>query len=342
MAAPRHPPVSAVALALLAWGVEVTFGWPAWLFRRVRHPVVWIGTLIAACDARCNDAAFTPAGRRTLGALCTGLVVGASVGVAALLSHALPDTPVGFALEALAASSLLASRSLHRHVRAVAAPLVAGDLDAARDSVSLIVGRDPASLDAAGVARAALESLAENASDGVVAPLCWCALFGLPGLAGYKAVNTLDSMIGHRTARHADFGRFAARLDDAANLVPARLCAVLFVLAGGLRATAAAVAREARRHRSPNAGWPESAAARSLGVRLSGPRGYGGTIAHEPWLNPGAPDPDGHDVLRGLALYRRALGLAAGALVLALAWTSGPVRVPPLSSGLSLPIPWFP
>ena len=307
--------MSAVSLALAAWLVEVALGWPAWLFRRVGHPVTWMGAMIGTLDASWNRAHLAPARRRALGALCACLVVGASACAAGLLAHLLPPTPVGFALEALAASSLLASRSLHEHVGAVAAPLRVGDLAGARVAVSRIVGRDPAALDEAGVARAALESLAENASDGVIAPLFWCVLLGLPGLAAYKAVNTLDSMVGHRTPRHEDFGRFAARLDDAANLVPARLCAALFRLAGGGRADLAGVRSDARAHRSPNAGWPESAMARTLGVRLSGPRGYRGAVAREPWLNAVAPDPQAADLARGLALYRRALALAAAALV---------------------------
>ena len=311
--------MDAVALALTAWALECAFGWPAWLYRRVRHPVVWIGALVETLESRCNDRRFSRGGRRLLGALCTLLTVGAAAGAGALLvglTRTVPD-PAGFALAALAASSLLASRSLDEHVRAVGAPLAAGDVESARAAVSLVVGRDPAALDEAGIARAAVESLAENASDGVVAPLVWCALLGLPGLAAYKAINTLDSMIGHRTARHADFGRFAARLDDAANLVPARVCAALLALAGGGRIDAVRLVREARAHRSPNAGWPEAAAAHALGVRLSGPRAYAGAVAREPWLNPGAPDPDGRDVLRALVLYRRALVIGACALGLA-------------------------
>ena len=304
-----------LALALAAWLVEISIGWPPWLFRRAGHPVTWMGAMIEALDASWNRAHLAPARRRALGALCACLVVGASACAAGLLAHLTPPTLPGFALEALAASSLLASRGLHEHVAAVAAPLRAGDLAGARVGVSRIVGRDPAALDEAGVARAALESLAENASDGVIAPLLWCALFGLPGLAGYKAVNTLDSMIGHRTPRHQDFGRFAARLDDAANLVPARLCAALLWVAGGTRPGLAGAVADARAHRSPNAGWPESAMARGLGVRLSGPRGYGGAVAREPWLNAGAPDPRAADLARGLALYRRMLALAAVALL---------------------------
>ena len=193
----------------------------------------------------------------------------------------------------------------------------AATLPAARVAVSHIVGRDPRRLDAAGVARAALESLSENASDGVVAPVFWGVLLGLPGIAAYKAVNTLDSMIGHRTPRHEAFGWAAARIDDVANLVPARLTGVLIALASGRpRVPLATMWRDAGAHRSPNAGWPEAAMAGALGVRLSGPRVYADRVADEPWLNRGAPDPGAGDLRRGLALYRRAMLLLAAALAL--------------------------
>jgi adenosylcobinamide-phosphate synthase len=209
----------------------------------------------------------------------------------------------------------VAARSLNDHVADVALPLARGDLPAARDAVSQIVGRDPARLDEPGVARAALESLAENASDGVVAPLFWGLLLGLPGIAAYKALNTLDSMIGHRTARHEAFGWASARLDDAANLVPARLTALLLALVSARRGGAFATMRsDARRHRSPNAGWPEAAMAGALDVRLSGPRTYADRVAEEPWVNADAPDPGPEDLQRGLALYRRARFVLAAAL----------------------------
>jgi len=174
---------------------------------------------------------------------------------------------------------------------------------------------------AAGVARAALESLAENTSDGITAPLFWGVVAGLPGIAAYKAINTLDSMIGHRTPRHEAFGWAAARIDDIANLLPARLTGLIFALVSGRpRAALACMGRDARHHRSPNAGWPEAAMAGALGRRLSGPRIYGERVAEEPWVNGAAPDPGPGDLGRGLALYRRAMwALAAliGALALA-------------------------
>ena len=211
----------------------------------------------------------------------------------------------------------VALRSLYDHVAAVAHPLQAGDIAGARSAVAQIVGRDPAVLDEAGIARAAIESLAENASDGIVAPVFWGALFGLPGIVGYKAINTLDSMIGHRTVRHEAFGWAAARIDDLANFIPARLTGVLFVVLSARPSDAmSCMLRDANRHRSINAGWPEAAMAGALGVRLSGPRIYHGSTTDEPWLNEGARDPLAADIRQGLKLYVRAMVLVAGALAI--------------------------
>ncbi|RWR20247.1 cobalamin biosynthesis protein CobD [Sinirhodobacter populi] len=296
---------------LVAMAIDLAIGWPAPLFRRIGHPVTWVGGLIAGLDRRLPR-------RRLAGALAAVLVIGLAGGVAAVLQAVLPDGWPGIVIGGLLAWPLVAMRSLHDHVAAVARPLAAGDLAGARRAVSMIVGRDPEALDAAGVARAALESLAENTSDGVVAPIFWGAVLGLPGIAAYKAINTLDSMIGHRTPRHEAFGWASARIDDLVNLIPARLSGLIFALVS--RAPSAAIrcmARDAGHHRSPNAGWPEAAMAGALHLRLSGPRVYGDRIAQEPWVNEGAPDPDAADMRRALALYARAMGGVA--LLLALA-----------------------
>lgn len=293
---------------LVALGIEAVLGWPAALYRRCGHPVTWLGALIAALDRRWNRGRR----RRLKGAAAAALVILLAATAGALLQAALPSGVWGAVLAGVVAWPLIAARSLHDHVAAVARPLALGDLEGARRAVAMIVGRDPAALDEAGVARAALESLAENASDGVIAPLFWGAVAGLPGIAAYKAINTLDSMIGHRTARHEDFGWAAARIDDVANLIPARLTALLVALAGGRFGAAWGVMRrDARHHRSPNGGWPEAAMAGVLGVRLSGPRIYADRVAAEPWLNAGAADPGGAELRRGLAVYRRAVALAA-------------------------------
>ncbi|SEA84509.1 adenosylcobinamide-phosphate synthase CbiB [Rubrimonas cliftonensis] len=310
------------AAMLAALALEAVVGWPERLHRRIGHPVTWVGALIAALERRLNRGG--PRARLAAGwGVCVG-VVGlaalAGAAVEAMAAHVLGGAGLALAL-GVAAWPLIAARSLDDHVRPVAVALAAEKLDAARAGVSRIVGRDPERLDAPGVARAALESLAENASDGVVAPLFWGALLGLPGLAAYKALNTLDSMIGHRTPRHVDFGRASARLDDLANLVPARLTGLLIALAGGRpRASLRTMALDARRHRSPNAGWPEAAMAGALGVRLSGPRAYAGGLSDEPWLNGAAPDPDAAALMRGLRVYRLAMALAAALLLGGATW----------------------
>ncbi len=305
---------------LVALALEAAFGWPDRLHARIGHPVGWLGRLIAGLDRRWNRDGDPPARRRLAGRITVAAGALAAILPAYLLQEALGDGALAPLLLGILAWPLVAARSLHDHVAAVARPLSRGDIAGARRAVARIVGRDPERLDRAGIARAAIESLAENASDGVVAPLFWGLVLGLPGIAAYKAINTMDSMIGHRTDRHRDFGRAAARLDDLVNLAPARLTGALFALVSARpRATVAAMRRDAPRHRSPNAGWPEAAMAAALGVRLSGPRSYAGGVAAEPWLNPGAPDPDAGGIDRALALYRRAMAVAAGA-ILAGAW----------------------
>lgn len=297
----------------LALTLDALIGWPKGLFARIGHPVTWIGALITAIEARWNIG--SAARRRTLGGLCALVVTAAAALPALALQRLLPGDAWGVLLGAVLAWPLLAARSLHDHVAAVAAPLATGDLERARAAVAMIVGRDPAQLDPGGVARAALESLAENASDGVVAPLFWGAVLGLPGIAAYKAINTMDSMIGHRTVRYRDFGTAAARLDDAMNLIPARLTGLALALAGGRVVALRVMWRDAGAHRSPNAGWPEAALAGALGIRLSGPRVYADRVAPEPWLNAAARDPGADDMTRGLGLYRRAMALSGAALL---------------------------
>ncbi|WP_312016480.1 adenosylcobinamide-phosphate synthase CbiB [Bradyrhizobium liaoningense] len=302
---------------VVAMAVDALLGWPSWLFARIGHPVTWLGRLIAAIDTAWNRACDPPALRRAAGVAGALLVITLSVSVGAVVQSLLPWGWIQIALVGILAWPLVALRSLHDHVAAVAKPLSAGDVAAARDAVSRIVGRDPAALDEAGIARAAIESLAENASDGIVAPVFWGALFGLSGIFGYKAINTLDSMIGHRNERHEAFGWAAARIDDVANFIPARLTGFLFVLLAPRRSEAlACMTRDARRHRSPNAGWPEAAMAGALGVRLSGPRIYHGSVTNEPWLNEGGRDPLAADIDEGLAVYRRAMLLLAGLLAI--------------------------
>jgi adenosylcobinamide-phosphate synthase len=308
------------AAMVLALAIDGVMGWPGALHARIGHPVTWLGRLIGALDRRWNrdDGAF--ATRRLAGVAAALAVIALASGLAFVVQALIGPGWRRILLTGILAWPFVALRSLHEHVAAVAKPLQGGDVAGARHAVSMIVGRDPTRLDQAGIARAAIESLAENTSDGVVAPIFWGALFGLPGIVGYKAVNTLDSMIGHRDARHEAFGWAAARIDDIANLVPARLTALLFALVSSrVSAALGCMWRDARNHRSINAGWPEAAVAGALSVRLCGPRVYHGEVAKEPWLNEGARDPAGEDVALALRLYVRAMGLfAALLLVLAL------------------------
>ncbi len=312
-------------VALLALAIEACVGYPDALFARVGHPATWFGALIDWLDRRFNrdDDAF--AIRRAKGVAALFILLATALAAGALIQRVALAPPFGWVALAILASSLMAQRSLHDHVSEVARAL-AVSLDEGRRAVGKIVGRDVAALDEAGVARAAIESLAENFSDGVVAPALWLAFFGLPGAIAYKAVNTADSMIGHKSERHLAFGWAAARCDDLLNLIPARLTAALLALAAlalpGASATAAlsAARRDAHQHASPNAGWPEAAMAGALGLALGGPRAYGETIVHGARLGDGRREANVDDIVRALALYRRAtaalwLLLAAGAFI---------------------------
>jgi adenosylcobinamide-phosphate synthase len=304
----------AMAVAMM---VDALVGWPEILFASIGHPVTWLGRLIDWLDTTCNRSSCPAPLRRAAGLVVTLAVIGLSAALGWVVQSFFSSEWSRLALVGIVAWPLVALRSLHDHVAAVADPLRSGDLAGARAAVARIVGRDPASLDENGIARAAIESLAENASDGIVAPVFWGALFGLPGIAAYKAINTLDSMIGHRTPRHEAFGWASARTDDVINFIPARLTALLFALLAAHPSEAmSCMLRDANRHRSINAGWPEAAMAGALGIRLSGPRNYHGNIANEPWLNGGARDPAGADITLALKLYRRAMLLLVGVLII--------------------------
>ncbi|MGH1330456.1 MAG: adenosylcobinamide-phosphate synthase CbiB [Paracoccaceae bacterium] len=272
----------------LGTALDAIFGEPKWIWSRIPHPAVLMGRLISALEIRFNKHTLSNTRRKLHGiAVMLALVFGA--GALGLLLKALPSQ----AAEVLALAILLAQRSLVDHLRDVANGLRNG-LDEGRAAVAMIVGRDTAQMDAPAVARAAIESGAENFSDGVIAPAFWFLIGGLPGLLIYKITNTADSMIGYRTPRLEAFGWAAARFDDLLNLIPARLSAVLIAYSGP-RDSFRGVYRDARLHRSPNAGWPEAAMARTLGVALSGPRSYEGEMRDFPWVNesgdraPGAP-----------------------------------------------------
>jgi adenosylcobinamide-phosphate synthase len=301
-----------VALALLAMLIELCLGYPQALLRVVGHPVTWIGRLITALDRLLNRDTADPGLRRGAGLVAVLLLLGIVGSIAYVVERELLRLPLGLVVAAVIASTLIAQRSLHHHVADVANALENGGIAAGRAAVAKIVGRDTAALDAAGIARAAIESLAENFSDAVVAPVVWLAIAGLPGAALYKAINTADSMIGHRTPRYAAFGWAAARLDDLVNLPASRLAALFLVAAAALSKDAAAadawraVRRDARRHRSPNAGYPEAAMAGALGLSLAGPRVYGGVTVDDAAMGDGRRNATAADIRRALRLYRRA------------------------------------
>lgn len=290
-------------------------GYPAALARSIGHPVTWMGQLITWLDRRLNRDDASPEARRRAGGVAL-LVLLVVVGLVALVvEQTLLLLPLGLLFAAIAASTMLAQRSLLVHVGQVADALEDGGLEAGREAVAHIVGRDTAGLDEAGVARAAIESLAENFSDGVVAPAFWMVIAGLPGAALYKAINTADSMIGHRTERHQDFGRTAAQLDDIVNLPASRLSALLIVAAAYLTKGASASAawqatwRDGPKHASPNAGHPEAAMAGALGLSLAGPRVYDGAITDGAWMGEGRREVNASDIRTALELYSRADGL---------------------------------
>ena len=309
-------PASLLKALLLALLIDALAGDPPWLYRRVPHPVVLIGRAIAWLERRWLDLAETPATQRRAGRRLVLVIVVASALVGLGLQWLCLRAPFGWLILGVVMSSLVAQRGLYNHVAAVAAGLGAS-LAQGRRAVAHIVGRDPDQLDEPAVARAAIESTAENFADGVVAPLFWGISLGLPGMLTYKAINTADSMIGHRSPRYRDFGRFAARLDDGASWLPARLAALL-ILAAGVggtpRAGWRAMWRDAPHHRSVNAGWPEAAMAGCLGLRLAGPRRYGGEMVEDAWMGDGTPDATPADIRRALALLVRACVLS-GVLV---------------------------
>jgi adenosylcobinamide-phosphate synthase len=306
-------------LALTALLIEAGAGYPQSVLSAIGHPVTWIGELLAWCERRWNRSELTYAQRRLNGIATLILTLAATFAVstaAAFFAGALPG-PAGLLITGALASTLLAQRSLAEHVRAVADALENQGLSAGRDAVSQIVGRDKNTLDEAGVSRAAVESLAENFSDGVVAPLFWLVIAGLPGAALYKAINTADSMIGHKSDRYLAFGWAAARIDDLANLPASRLAAFWIVLAALVTPRASALEayratwRDARCHRSPNAGWPEAAMAGALGLRLGGPRTYSGSSVDDHWMGNGRAELTSSDIRAALRIYRAACVIQA-------------------------------
>ncbi len=309
-------PLLAVPLAML---VDAAIGDPRWFYRYVPHPVAVAGKAFSGLDGLLNRPSMPAIARRLSGILAVCVVGALAWLIGALIVAWAAPLPYGWVLIALLMSLLIAQNSLYRHVADVADALSAGVLDRGRSAVARIVGRDPDSLDEAGVSRAAIESTAENFSDGVVAPVMFAVFFGLPGMMLYKAVNTADSMIGHLNDEYRDFGWASARLDDVLNYIPARFAGLLIAAAAGLGTGAPKPAlvtmfRDGRKHRSVNAGYPEAAMAGALQVALGGPRTYGGDSLDEPWLDGGPADCGERTIRRGLRIYAVACALLAGAV----------------------------
>jgi adenosylcobinamide-phosphate synthase len=312
-------PPDTLLLLLAALAVEAAAGYPQRLYALIGHPVTWLGALIAWLDRRLNRESAGFVARKAAGIAALAILLAVTLAAALALTALCRGLgPLALLPLALMASTLLAQRSLFEHVARVAEGLESSGLSEGRKAVSMIVGRNPESLDEAGVSRAAIESLSENFSDGVVAPAFWLCLAGLPGIALYKAINTADSMIGHKTPRHLAFGWASARLDDLVNLPASRLTALLIVAAAAFDSEAdaasawRAVRRDAGKHRSPNAGWPEAAMAGALALRLAGPRIYGDVTVEDGWMGDGRADATAADIRRALRLYRRACGLLWG------------------------------
>jgi adenosylcobinamide-phosphate synthase len=298
-----------LGLLLLALVLDAVLGEMPLLFRIVPHPVVLIGRAVAALDRRLNRIERSDRSRMVRGGLVVALLVAAAVAVGTAIHWIAVEIPFGWFLELFVMTALLAQRSLYDHVAAVGTALRQSGLAGGRAAVARIVGRDPNALDDHGVCRAAIESLAENFSDGVAAPVFWTVVFGLPGLIAYKTINTLDSMIAHKTPRYLYFGRVAARVDDAANWIPARLSGLILaaaaLVAPGARPVAAlrTMWADAAKHKSPNAGWPEGAVAGALDLALAGPRRYPEMVVNDPWIGSGRARVTVADIDAALRLY---------------------------------------
>ncbi len=317
-------------ILLLALMIDAVFGDPKPLYRFVPHPAQMMGWLIERLDKQLNPEEAEDKAKRLNGVIAVIVVVGLAGGIGWGLTYAFSLIPYGWILEAIILSTMIAGRSLYQHVSAVAKALKAEKIVEARDAASQIVGRDTEFLDRHGVARAAIESLSENFSDGVLAPIFWTALFGLPGALAYKALNTADSMIGHRNERYLQFGWAAARLDDVANYIPARFSALLLCLAAFVwgrheaKRSWLAIRHDAKKQISVNAGYPEAAMAGALNIRLAGPREYDAEPVEGEWIgsaNEGSTEDATHeDISKGLLLYVNACLLSAGVIVFLTVW----------------------
>ncbi|MEP3265322.1 MAG: adenosylcobinamide-phosphate synthase CbiB [Hyphomicrobiales bacterium] len=308
--------VTNVLIAFIALLFERLIGYPNWLYTLIRHPVVWFGWIISLLDKLLNKSSYSNESRKLNGALALLFLLVITFIAAIILTSFTRSLTGGPLIEAIAASSLLAQKSLHTFVKAVADALDVS-LEAGREAIRHIVGRDPDALNESEIAKAAIESLAENTSDGVIAPLFWMALFGLPGALIYKVINTADSMIGYKSEKYLSFGCAAARLDDVVNYPASRLTALLFAASatfsrkGNGKEAINAMFRDAPHHISPNAGWPEASMAGGLGITLGGVRAYENKIVDLATMGHGRHNLTRDDIFIALKFYRRSLTLTA-------------------------------
>ncbi len=298
-----------IPIVLLALAMDAIIGDPSWLYRKIPHPIAAIGCMMNQLDLFLNRPQVKNPTKKILGVLFIIIALSVAGIIGWGMQTGLKLMEFGQLLEAILVSIFLAQNSLYRHVRNVAQALVSDGLDAARLSVSHIVGRDPATLDDSGVCRASIESLSENFSDGVIAPVFWYLIAGMPGILMYKTLNTADSMVGHLSPKYRYFGWASAKLDDVANFIPARLTALLIILTAliipstkGFKSLRSSLTY-ANLHRSTNAGWPEAAMAGALDIRIAGPRVYNGIVVNDPWMGDGNPNLGTNDINRALKLY---------------------------------------
>ena len=298
-----------IPIVLLALAMDAIIGDPNWLYRKIPHPIAAIGCMMNQLDLFLNRPQVKNPTKKILGVLFIIIALSVAGIIGWGMQTGLKLMEFGQLLEAILVSIFLAQNSLYKHVRNVAQALVSDGLDAARLSVSHIVGRDPATLDDSGVCRASIESLSENFSDGVIAPVFWYLIAGIPGILMYKTLNTADSMVGHLSPKYRYFGWASAKLDDVANFIPARLTALLIFLTAliipstkGFKSLRSCLTY-ANRHRSTNAGWPEAAMAGALDIRIAGPRVYNGIVINDPWMGDGNPNLRTNDINRALKLY---------------------------------------
>ena len=298
-----------IPILILALAIDALVGDPNWIYRKIPHPVVIMGFLISKLDLFLNIPSWSYLSRKLLGILTLFINLSLAGGIGWLIQRAIQHIEFGWLIESFIIAIFLAQNSLYKHVQNVAEILSVNGLASARISVSHIVGRDSSALNEAGICRATIESLSENFSDGIIAPVFWYLMAGLPGILIYKALNTADSMIGHLNERYEAFGWASARLDDAANFIPARLTAIticltaiIFPKTNGFKAITAGF-KDAKQHRSVNAGWPEATMAGALGIRIAGPRSYDGMVTEDPWMGNGNANLSPADIYRALRLY---------------------------------------